>query len=164
LIFDIDTKDLNLECRKDHTCIKCISCNKISKIQSFCPKCQSTKYDVISLPCQNCISEAKKEVTKLYDILKNDLNVAKENIKTYFSGNEGFHVYVNDSPYNQLNSRERAELANYIMFNGAIPETFGFKKFNPSKSSFPELDEKGWSGKVSKQIFSSKSKKTKNKS
>ena len=33
LIFDIDAKDLKLPCRKDHTCIKCLSCNEISLLQ-----------------------------------------------------------------------------------------------------------------------------------
>ena len=56
LIFDIDAKDLNLSCRKDHTCIKCLSCGEISLLQDVCPKCKSNKLDLLSLPCQNCIS------------------------------------------------------------------------------------------------------------
>ena len=30
LIFDIDAKDLNMECRKEHSCIICNSCNNSS--------------------------------------------------------------------------------------------------------------------------------------
>ena len=33
LIFDIDAKDLNLSCRKEHTCIKCLSCGEVSLVQ-----------------------------------------------------------------------------------------------------------------------------------
>ena len=161
LIFDIDSKDLNLNCRKDHTCAKCLSCNSVFQIQSSCPKCNSTKFDTKSLTCNMCISSAKDEVTKLYDILTNDLAIEEENIQTYFSGNEGFHIYVTNSQYQKLSSRERSELADYIMFRGVIPETFGIKKFNFEKSSFPELNEKGWRGKVAKQIIGSKSKKPK---
>src|SRR3989344_6086698 len=50
LIFDIDAKDLNLDCRREHTCAKCSSCNTTFQIQSSCPKCNSTKFDTKSLP------------------------------------------------------------------------------------------------------------------
>ena len=161
LIFDIDAKDLNLPCRKDHTCIKCLSCNEISLLQDTCPKCKSNKIDLISLPCQNCISGVKKEVLNLIKILTNDLQIENKNIRISFSGNEGFHLYVTNSPYNQLGSKERRDLIDYIMFQGAVPERFGFKKNNPSRSSFPDLDDPGWSGRVAKDLFGSKSKRSK---
>ena len=161
VIFDIDAKDLNLPCRKDHTCIKCHSCNEISLLQDTCPKCKSNKIDLISLSCQNCISGVKKEVLNLVKILTNDLQIDNKNIRISFSGNEGFHLYVTNSPYNQLGSKERRDLIDYIMFQGAIPERFGFKKNNPSRSSFPDLDDPGWSGRVAKDLFGSKSKRSK---
>ena len=161
LIFDIDAKDLNLSCRKDHTCIKCISCGEISLLQDVCPKCQSNKLDLLSLPCQNCISGVKKEVLNLIKILTNDLQIDDENVRISFSGNEGFHLYVANSFYNQLGSKERGDLIDYIMFRRAMPERFGFKKENPSRLSFPELDEAGWRGRVAKELFGSKSKRSK---
>ena len=161
LIFDIDAKDLNLSCRKDHTCIKCISCGEISLLQDVCPKCKSNKLDLLSLPCQNCISGVKKEVLNLIKILTNDLQIDDENVRISFSGNEGFHLYVANSFYNQLGSKERGDLIDYIMFRRAIPERFGFKKENPSRLSFPELDEAGWRGRVAKELFGSKSKRSK---
>jgi len=161
LIFDIDAKDLNLPCRKDHTCIKCISCGEVSLLQDVCPKCKSNKLDRLSLSCQNCISGVKKEVLNLVKILTTDLRIDDKNIRTSFSGNEGFHLYVTNSPYNQLGSKERGDLIDYIMFRRAIPERFGFKKNNPSRSSFPDLDDPGWSGRVAKDLFGSKSKRSK---
>jgi len=161
LIFDIDAKDLKLPCRKDHTCIKCHSCNEMSSLQDTCPKCKSNKIDLISLPCQNCISGVKKEVLNLIKILTNDLQIENKNIRISFSGNEGFHLYVTNSPYNQLGSKERRDLIDYIMFQGAVPERFGFKKNNPSRSSFPDLDDPGWSGRVAKDLFGSKSNRSK---
>jgi len=161
LIFDIDAKDLNLSCRKDHTCIKCISCGEISLLQDVCPKCKSNKLDLLSLPCQNCISGVKKEVLNLIKILTNDLQIDDENVRISFSGNEGFHLYVANSFYNQLGSKERGDLIDYIMFRRAMPERFGFKKENPSRLSFPELDEAGWRGRVAKELFGSKSKRSK---
>lgn len=162
LIFDIDSKDLNLECRKDHTCSKCLSCGEISVMQSsFCKSCKSTKIEKKSLTCKNCINGAKNEVTKLNKILEDELAISKEKIHVYFSGNEGFHVHVTNSAYQQLGARERNELVDYIMFRGAIPETFGMKKSQPNRSSFVELDDIGWKGRVAKHIFGSKSMRSK---
>jgi DNA primase small subunit len=148
LIFDIDAKDLNLSCRKEHTCIKCLSCGETSLVQDSCPNCNSTKLDLVSLSCQNCISGVKKEVLKLISILTDDLHIPSDNITTSFSGNEGFHLYVKRSQYNQLGSKERGNLIDYIMFK-------------PSRSSFPEFNEPGWRGRVAKELFGSKSKRSK---
>jgi len=156
LIFDIDAKDLNLDARKKHSIAKCTSCNKISNLQDSCPHCNSQKISIITLTCRDCIEATKNEVRKLVNILSNDFNIEEENIKIYFSGNEGFHIYVLNSEYDKTESKERSELSDYLMFRGAIPERFGFKK-----SSFPELDDKGWKGRVSKQIFGSESKRKK---
>ena len=161
LIFDIDAKDLNLSCRKDHTCVKCLSCGEVSLLHDTCPKCKSNKLDLLSLTCDNCISGVKKEVLNLIKILTNDLQIDDKNVRTSFSGNEGFHLYVANSSYNQLGSKERGDLIDYIMFRRAMPERFGFKKENPSRLSFPELDEAGWRGRVAKELFGSKSKRSK---
>jgi DNA primase small subunit len=127
-----------------------------------CPKCKSNKLDLISLPCQNCISGVKKEILNLMKILTDDLQIDSESIRTTFSGNEGFHVYVSNSSYNQLGSNERRDLIDYIKFQSAIPERFGFNKKNdPSRSSFPDLGDPGWSGRVAKELFGSKSKRSK---
>jgi DNA primase small subunit len=161
LIFDIDAKDLNLTCRQEHTCIKCLSCDTISSSQLTCPSCKSNKIEIKSVTCKNCINGAKKEVIKLKKILEEDLAIKKEDIQVYFSGNEGFHIHIINSPYQQLGSRERNDLVDYIMFRGAMPETFGMKKYKPERSSFAEIDDKGWRGRVSKHIFGSKSKRSK---
>jgi len=161
LIFDIDAKDLNLSCRKNHTISICNQCNEISKNHIQCLKCNSTKLEKKSLPCKNCIDASKTEVYKLSEVLIDDLAILPENIHIYFSGNEGFHVYVYNSQFQQIGSRERSELADYIMFRGIIPETFGMKKFKPDRLSFPDFNEKGWRGRFSKYIFGSKSKRSK---
>ncbi len=161
LIFDIDAKDLHLDCRPSHSITKCNECNHVSNSNDHCLQCKSKKIETKSLPCKTCIEESKKEVFKLSNILIEDFGVEKNNIHVYFSGNEGFHVYVYNSQFQELGSRERSELVDYIMFKGAIPETFGMKKLKPNRSLFPEIGEKGWRGKVSKEIFGSKSKRSK---
>jgi len=161
LIFDIDAKDLNLDCRHTHMCCKCNSCQNVIKQEIICSVCGSTKLETISVTCKNCISESKKEVARLLEILTEDLGIQKDEIQIYFSGNEGFHVYVVNSAYQTLDSRERADLADYIMFNGIIPETLGINKQNNSRSILPDISEKGWRGRVAKEIFGSKPKRAK---
>jgi len=161
LIFDIDAKDLNLSCRENHTVSICNDCNEVSKNSTQCLKCNSKKLEKKSLPCKNCIDASKIEVSKLSEILIDDLGVTQENIHVYFSGNEGFHVYVYNSQFQEIGSRERSELTDYISFRGIIPETFGMKKFKSNRASFPDFDEKGWRGRFSKQVFGSKSKRSK---
>jgi len=161
LIFDIDAKDLNLSCRENHTVSICNECNEVSKNSEHCLKCNSTKIEKKSLPCKNCIDSSKTEVSKLTEVLIDDLAIAQENIHVYFSGNEGFHVYVYDSQFQQIGSRERSELVDYIMFNGIIPETLGMKKYKPNPSSFPNLDEKGWRGRFANEVYGSQSKRSK---
>ena len=161
LIFDIDSKDLNLNCRKDHVCTKCKSCESISVNQLQCPHCRYTKLEHKSLTCKNCIQSAKQEVKKLSNILINDFGVEQRNIEIFFSGNEGFHVCVYNTQYKQLDSRERSELADYLMLRGTIPETFGFKKSKPYTSSFLDFDEHGWHGRFAQYLFDTKSKRSK---
>ena len=161
LIFDIDSKDLHLNCRKNHCVTKCTECNQTSILNDFCGKCKSSKLETKSLPCSNCIEASKNEVIKLQNILVEDLGVEKNNIHVYFSGNEGFHVYVYNSQFQEVGSRERSELVDYVMFKGAIPDTFGMKKINPNRSSFPNFDDKGWKGRFAKEVFGSKSKRSK---
>lgn len=161
LIFDIDAKDLNLDCRDTHMCCKCNSCQSVVKQEISCAACGSTKLETISVTCKNCIDESKNEVDRLFGILTEDLGIQKEEIQVYFSGNEGFHVYVVNSDYQTLDSRERADLADYVMFNGIIPETLGMNKQNNSKSILPDINEKGWRGRIAKEIFGSKSKRVK---
>ena len=161
LIFDIDAKDLNLPCRPNHTVSICNECNQVTKNSNQCLKCNSSKLEKKSLPCKICMDASKVEVQKLIEVLNNDLGIEKENIQIYFSGNEGFHVYVFNSQFQKIGSKERSELVDYIMFRGAIPETFGMKKFKPNRSLFPDFNQKGWNGRFSKQVFGSKSKRSK---
>ena len=80
----------------------------------------------------------------------------------FFSGNEGFHIYVPKSEYEDVGSRERAEIADYIMFRGTIPETFGFRKFNMNKSSLPKFEDEWLAWKTCKAFVWDKIKSSKN--
>ena len=160
LIFDIDAKDLDVNNRNKHSCIKCAECNEIASLQQSCPKCNSNKISKITLTCKDCITAAKDQVKRLNQVLIDDFAIEPDSIQVFFSGNEGFHIYVNNSDYQEVGAKERAEIVDYVMFRGAIPETFGFKKFNSGKTLLPEFDESGWRGRVSKMLYGSKSKRS----
>ena len=66
-----------------------------------CSKCNSTKLEKKCLTCNDCIEASKIEVKKLSEILINDLSINKDDIQIYFSGNEGFHIYVYNSQFQQ---------------------------------------------------------------
>ena len=161
LIFDIDAKDLNLPCRPDHTVLICGDCGEISRGPGKCTKCGSAKTDKKSLPCRDCMDASKREAEKLSSMLTGDLGIPKGDIHVYFSGNEGFHLYAYGSQFQGIGSRERLKLADYLMFNGAIPERFGMRGSRPSRSDFPELGEEGWRGRFAAHVFGSKSRRSK---
>lgn len=156
VIFDIDAKDLNLECRPSHTVHVCGDCGR-GAAGFRCGQCGSGKVSSVSLPCDSCIKHAKKEVKKLLDMLNEDFGINQEGIRVYFSGNEGFHVHVTGSQFGELKSRERSDLADYIMFRGITPEALGMQKNKPASASLPDISEKGWRGRFAREAFGSKS-------
>jgi len=158
LIFDIDAKDLDVSNRDEHSCVRCTECNEIASLQQSCPKCKSSKLSKITLSCNDCIIAAKDQVKRLNQILVDDFDINQKSIEVFFSGNEGFHIYVNNSDFQLVGAKERAEIVDYIMFRGAIPETFGFKKINQQKITLPDFSESGWHGRLSKTLYGSKSK------
>ena len=161
LIFDIDAKDLNLDCRDKHICKRCTQCSIVFQSSNTCPNCDSNKIESKSFPCNTCIHNAKQQVKKLLDILTADLGVAKESILVYFSGNEGFHIHVCDSQYQQLGSKERFELSDYVAFKNIIPETMGMKRYKPDKKDFAEYTDVGWRGRAATHLLYPKSKHSK---
>ena len=58
---------------------------------------------------------AKKEITRLYELLERDFGV--EDMEIVFSGSRGYHIHVYDEDYLQLGSAERREIVNYFTLN-----------------------------------------------
>ena len=147
LIFDVDAKDLNLDCRPDHACSRCSSCGVVFTGVGPC-KCGATA-EQRSFPCRKCIDAAKKEVLKLLKVLRSDLGI--DGAAVYFSGNEGFHVHVDDADYAVLDSRARAELCDYVSFRGATPESAGLGRDGSLNAA--EQGEPGWRGRIASALF-----------
>lgn len=147
LIFDIDAKDLALPCRTGHSIAICAECRHVSAADTAkCTACSSSKVTIRSLPCTKCTDAALNEVVKLREILVDDLRIDDNSIKVYFSGNEGFHVHVVSNKFEEFGSRERAELVDYVMFRGAIPEAYGVPRAANAKLDLPGSDDMGWRG------------------
>lgn len=129
LIFDIDSKDLALDCMEKHTYYKCKNCNEVSnKSLTTCVNCNTNNFTSIIIPCDNCINGLVKELEKLLDFMKNDFGIDPKDIKIYFSGNAGFHVHINDERYFLLSSRGRSDIVGYLLGNGFMIETLGINK------------------------------------
>jgi DNA primase small subunit len=129
LIFDIDAKDLHLPCEQTHSYLLCINCGVVleRKVNS-CPKCDFSKLNHISVPCNKCVFSLKKEVMKLINLLITDLGIKKNCIEVYFSGNNGFHLHILDNRFDTLDSRARADIVGYLMGIGIMAESIGVRK------------------------------------
>ena len=129
LIFDIDAKDLHLPCEQTHSYLLCINCGEVlERNVNSCPKCNFSKLNHISIPCNKCMLSLKKEVMKLVNLLITDLGIKKNCIEVYFSGNNGFHLHILDNRFNTLDSQARADIVAYLMGIGMMTESIGVRK------------------------------------
>ncbi len=128
LIFDIDGKDLQLDCARIHNMTFCKNCKLIEKeVHTSCSKCNSSMVQIVELPCQNCIRNLKKEVTKLVEVLHDDFGIENNSINIFFSGNNGFHIHVVDESFFNLSSMKRSSLTQYLLGRGYLVDNLGFR-------------------------------------
>jgi DNA primase small subunit len=160
MIFDIDGKDLGLPCIPSHSYLLCASCGASSpaiesKGSYSCHSCGSSKYESSSIPCSRCVQGSKKEVVKLVDFLRNDLGIEPDDIKIYFSGNNGFHVHVTDEAYVPLDPAARSDLVGYVRGAGLMAESLGVRK-GGSGSAFIRFPrggiEYGWRSRMADEL------------
>lgn len=159
LIFDIDGKDLHLPCVPSHSYPICSNCGRVSppfEKEYTCPACHGNKVDYASIPCNKCVEGSKKEVIKLVEFLTHDLGISKENIRIYFSGNNGFHCHINDGSYRPLSSQARSDLVGYLAGVGLMPESVGVRKSPHSNFAFVKFPRSGldygWRRRVAEEL------------
>src|SRR5918999_1682001 len=139
LIFDIDGKDLGMPCVPSHSYSVCINCGYVSRppeqdeerSSSYsCPSCSCKKADYVSIPCSKCIDGSKKEAKRLMDFLLADIGLEHSAINIYFSGNNGFHVHINDDACTSLDPQARSDLVGYLSGIGLMLDSIGVRKTN----------------------------------
>jgi len=125
LVFDIDLKDISKSYNKNEFWI-CSVCHSIGAgpAPNECPNCSSKQVRSMEWICNECMNEVKQAAIDLGDILQNDFGMSKDEIKTYFSGNHGFHLHVNLAEFITLSSKERAEISDYIRGTGFEIKTY----------------------------------------
>src|SRR5215203_3383439 len=112
LIFDIDGKDLGMPCLPSHSYSGCKNA------------------DHVSIPCSKCIDGSKKEARRLMNFLLADIGLENSAINIYFSGNNGFHVHINDDACTSLDTQARSDLVGYLSGTGLMLESIGIRKTN----------------------------------
>lgn len=161
LIFDIDAKDLDLPCVPSHTFLVCASCDSTTALQDhkdsfLCASCGGSKAESVSIPCVKCVHASKKELERLKTFLVDDFGISQEEIRPYFSGNNGFHVHVSDAQFTTLDAQARSDLAGYIAGTGFMPESIGVRKGQSSALcvvKFPRGGiDYGWRKKVAEKL------------
>ena len=135
LIFDIDAKDLNPKCGRKHVLSACGTCCRPAGCE-----CASTPVSA-SMPCGICIEAAKAETVRLLDVLEKDFGITGAVV--HYSGNEGFHVMIGGGWPADLGRRERADLADYLLVNGLLPDRVGI---TTDKARTPHPDDPGMHG------------------
>jgi DNA primase small subunit len=151
LIFDIDGKDLGMPCVPSHSYPVCIQCGAASppihdeqrQRRYTCSSCGSNKADYVSIPCGKCIDGSKREARRLIDFLMLDIGLERSAITIYFSGNNGFHVHINDDGYVSLDPQARSDLVSYLSGNGLILESIGVRKTNTADLFFIKFPKSG---------------------
>jgi DNA primase small subunit len=146
LIFDIDADALKQPCKKVHDIWLCKSCGRkeFGLRPDICRSCKSNRLLELPWACPMCLDAAKKETFRLLDFLEFDLGIAPVETKVYFSGNAGYHINVEKSAYETLDTHGRAEIADYLSGRGLTPSIFASQRLLPT--------DPGWRGRLARYI------------
>ena len=85
----------------------------------------------------------QKEARRLIDYLLFDIGLERSAIHVYFSGNNGFHVHINDNGYVSLDPQARSDLVGYLSGTGLILESIGVRRTNTEDLFFIKFPKSG---------------------
>jgi len=133
LIFDIDADHIPTPCNKVHDKWICSVCGFAGKgfTPNKCPVCSGEKFEVSTWPCQVCLDSAKAETVRVLDMLMRDFGFSEKEVRVFFSGHRGYHIYVESEAIETLGAVARREIVDYVY-------GLGLDRF------FHGLDEKSW--------------------
>ncbi len=157
LVFDIDADHIPTPCATVHDIWVCTGCGASGKGEHppKCSACGGTKFKEKTWPCEICLEASKAEAIKLIDILTEDFGFSSKVLTVAFSGHRGYHVHVESEAVRGLDSLARKEIVDYVMGIGLEAEFHGLgKSVTPDRRvSGPDLNDRGWRGRVAKGTY-----------
>ena len=158
LIFDIDADHIPTTCSKLHdewTCEKC-QMTGIGVTPEKCPACDGEKFVAKTWPCEECLGSAKSETVKLLGMLTEDFGFTEKEIHVFFSGHRGYHVHVESTVVDDLDSMARKEIVDYVIGLGlytSLQDGSKTRRGNAGFQNLPRLGELGWRGRLSAKMY-----------
>jgi DNA primase small subunit len=128
LVFDLDSSDIKLECKKEHG---------------------------DGWICQKCLDAVKGQTIRLIeDFLIPDFGFSAKEMDINFSGNRGYHVHIASDTVYPLDSDARKAIANYIAGKGIEISTF-FPAIGVRgvRLDGPKPTDAGWGGKLANVVI-----------
>ncbi len=157
LIFDIDADHITTPCATVHDIWVCTGCGAsgMGVHPTICPTCGKGKFKEKTWPCEVCLEASKVEAIKLIDVLTEDFGFSSDVLTVAFSGHRGYHVHVESEAVRGLDSLARKEIVDYVMGIGLEAKFHGLgKSATPGRRvSGPDLNDKGWRGRVAKGTY-----------
>jgi len=145
LIFDIDATDVQTACKKSHDvwyCSQCHASGKLPKPQ-LCTVCKKPSTEAFHGTCEVCLAAAKDHTLRVVDFLTSDFGVKRDAIKTFFSGNRGYHLHVFDDRFFALDQGARLDIAEYVLGSSLPPSSTIWSVLKRTKGD-PTEELGGW--------------------
>ena len=120
IVFDIDVKDLQPSCLREHDFLLCG--DTIATANSYTKEVENNciKIDWI---CNNCLAAAKDEAMRLTEVLIKELGIPPSKITVYYSGHRGFHVHVDEEELSELGKQARSQIVEYLTLTNLSKKT-----------------------------------------
>jgi DNA primase small subunit len=128
LVFDLDSSDIKLACKKEHS---------------------------DGWICDKCLEAVKEQTIRLIeDFLVPDFGFSAQEMAINFSGNRGYHVHVSSELVYGLGSDARREIANYIACKGIdLSAFFPALGVRGVRLDGPKPTDAGWGGKLADAVI-----------
>lgn len=157
LVFDIDSDHIPTSCDRVHDEWVCNVCNFTGKgiEPEQCPACGSEKFHVDTWPCEECLDSAKRETSKLLNMLVLDFGFSEKEISLFFSGHRGYHIHVESDTVSGLDTVARKEIVDYVSASGISLAFHGFGEEdlkNAVASGKLNISSSGWNMRIAEGI------------
>jgi DNA primase small subunit len=152
LILDIDATDIPTPCKRGHDLWYCESCGTSGRLPrpQKCPKCAGPSGEFHGT-CETCLAAAKDHALRAECFLREDFGVAPTAIRTYFSGNRGYHLHVYDERFYKLDQLGRGEIADY-MLGASLPPNQTIASALRRRSSGARPVAEGWTKRITQYV------------